>query len=115
MKFNIYDTLSKVIYLDKKRDKKMELIFKENPRCVYYYSLEILKGRWIEGEPALFDKQRESYDKKYALMYIKNVVKERISDYEEIIVQDISLKDAYINMLKKKASKQDYAEFLLFS
>jgi hypothetical protein len=57
-------------------------IIKRIPKLAYYYSRDVIKGRWPEGEEAI------KKDPQWAYYYSRNVIKGRWKEGEEAIKKD---------------------------
>jgi hypothetical protein len=64
------------------RNPKHLPIIKIVPKLAYYYSVDVIKGRWPEGEEAI------KKDPKWAYLYSLYVIKGRWPDGEEAIKKD---------------------------
>ena len=64
------------------RNPKLELIIRQDPKWSYYYTLDVIKGRWVEAEPIILQ------DPKWSYYYALDVIKGRWVEGEPIILQD---------------------------
>ena len=74
----------------------IDRIIKKDMSQAYYYALDIIKGRWIEAEPALM---KEPY---YAYIYAKYIIKGRWPEAEPYIKTDQYFAYQYARTILKK-------------
>ena len=86
---------------ENKRSKKLEKIIIEDPQWSYFYALNVIKGRWDEGEDTI------SKDPKWSYYYATVVIDEHFKKSNDIIFNS-EYKKKYIKFLKRK--KHDMIE-----
>ena len=57
-----------------KRNEQLEKIIIKSPAYAFYYSLHVIKGRWIEGENII------STSSEYAYYYAQNVIEGKLPE-----------------------------------
>jgi len=91
-----------------KINKKLEPIIIKSPAYAYYYSLNIIEGRWIEAEDII------ATNSGYAYLYALNVIKGRWIEAENIISTDPYCTYLYaLNVIKGKLPEPMHNAMLL--
>jgi len=71
-----------------RREAKFEPFILESPKVSYFYSKQVLKGRWLEAEKTLLGKGQSGYvDPEYVYLYAKNVLKTRWKEGEKVLLE----------------------------
>jgi len=68
--------------INKRLDPEYEEMIKLSPKYIYWYIIDVIKGRWKEAEKIIIK------DPKYIYWYAKNVIKGRWKEAEEIIIKN---------------------------
>jgi hypothetical protein len=88
------DNIDKAIYKEKakvaykrckkmgERNKELEIDILKNSKYSYLYALNVIKGRWMEGEPVIMK------DPYYAYSYALDIIQDRWKEAEEYIMKD---------------------------
>jgi hypothetical protein len=88
--------IDKIIVDATKRIKLFSLLdTAKNPSLAYYYARDVVKGRWLVGEPAI------ATDPEYAYWYAVDVVRGRWKGGEPVLARHPRFASAYaINAVK---------------
>ena len=89
------------------RDKKIEEIFKQDPFWVWWYAVNIIKGRWYEAEDTI------KQDPEWAFNYIYDIIQGPWVEGEEAIKKDPKWYEKYQSFLRvqkmmKKLTEEGY-------
>lgn len=88
---------SKYVYTEEGFEKLLKIVekkiesTKKDPEWAYYYSVNVIKGRWKEGEEVI------KKDPEWAYWYSLNIIKSRWPEGEETIKQIYIYWESYKN------------------
>ena len=93
-----------------KRDKDLELIIIKSSEFAYNYSLNIIKGRWIEAEKYIIK------DLHYAYFYANHIIEGRWIEAEQYIIKDSCYAYFYaLNVIKGKLPENMHNAMILYA